>query len=211
MVRVKICGMTRAEDVDAAVMAGADAVGFIVGFPSSPRNLSLEDAAKLARRVGPFVDAVLVTTTDVVKNDLEKVRALRPDALQIYGDSMSIGELRSSVGIRLIRPYLLKSADPAEARRATEGFDALLTDTYVAGSLGGTGKTSDWTVCSQVMSAIAPVPLVLSGGLNPQNVGEAVTRVRPYAVDVSSGVESAPGVKDHHKVSAFIRMAKEAD
>jgi phosphoribosylanthranilate isomerase len=211
MVRVKICGMTRAEDVDAAIMGGADAVGFIVGFPSSPRNLTVDYAAGLARRVGPFVDAVLVTTTDVVKNDLAKVKALRPDAIQLYGDSISPGDLRGSLGVRLIRPYLLKSTDPADAKRAVDGFDALLTDTYVAGAHGGTGRTSDWAVCADVKSAIAPTPLVLSGGLNPQNVEEAVRRVRPFAVDVSSGVESSPGVKDHHKVSAFIRMAKEAD
>jgi len=211
MVRVKICGMTRAEDVDAAIMAGADAVGFIVGFPASPRNMTLNDAAKLARRVGPFVDAVLVTTIDVIRKDLARVKALNPDAIQLYGDPVNPDEIRDLLDVRLIRPYVLKSPGLNEAKREVEGFDAVLTDTYIAGSAGGTGKTSDWAVCAGIRTAIAPVPLVLSGGLNPQNVEKAVRRVRPFAVDVSSGVENSPGVKDHHMVSAFVRMAKMAD
>ncbi len=205
MIRVKICGITRREDLDAAVAAGADAVGFIVGFPSSRRNIPLASALTLVKRVPFLVDSVLVTTSEVIAREPELIASSKPDAIQLYGDA-DTDSLRRRLGVKLIRPYLVsQDGDP---RSAARGFDALLTDTYVEGQFGGTGKTSDFGVCRMVRDQVAPLPVILSGGLNPGNVADAIETVHPYAVDVSSGVESAPGIKDRVKVEEFVRNAK---
>jgi phosphoribosylanthranilate isomerase len=211
MVRVKICGITREADVDAAVSMGADAVGFISGFPGTPRNISLGRAAELAGRVPPFVSAVLVTNEETILQKDQEVRRTGIGTIQLYGDGIEAGRVLRSFGVRLIRPYLLKSGDPSLAKTAADGFYALLTDTYRPGHQGGTGAVSDWAVCRRIRDDILPVPLVLSGGLNPENVAEGIRAVRPYAVDVSSGVESSPGVKDPEKIAAFISRARSAD
>jgi phosphoribosylanthranilate isomerase len=210
LVRAKICGLTRGADVAAAVMYGADAVGFISGFPSSPRNVSLDVAAQLAASVPPFVSTVLVTSTAAVSANRDGVRATRIPTLQLHGEKAEAQRLGRELGVRIIRPYSLLSYEPGAAKSAADGFDALLTDTFREGFDGGTGLVSDWAGCRRIRDAIAPVPMVLSGGLNPDNISEAVKAVRPYAVDVSSGVESAPGIKDHAKIADFIGRAKEA-
>jgi phosphoribosylanthranilate isomerase len=235
MTRVKICGLTREEDVDAAVDAGADAVGFVSGFPSSPRNLSLARAASLISRVPPLVTAVLVTTVDALASDPDEVKRAAPGALQLYGSgSTSPASVRSEFHVRhLIRPYhvmgrkvdgrhddhddeeedvvVVPVPSPAAiAREAVAGYDALLLDTYAKGRDGGTGMTSDWDVCAEIRRSIEPVPLFLSGGLTPKNVGEAINKVAPFCVDASSGVESAPGIKDAGKVRAFVSRAMDA-
>lgn len=210
MLRVKICGLTRGADVAAAVMYGADAVGFISGFPASPRNVSFEVAGELAARVPPFVSTVLVTNAAAVSGHEGGVRATGIPTLQLHGDQAEVKRLGRTLGVRIVRPYALVSYEPGAAKEAADGFDALLTDTFRAGLDGGTGAVSDWDRCRGIRDAIAPVPMVLSGGLNPGNVAEAVKRVRPYAVDVSSGVESGPGLKDHAKIADFIRRAREA-
>jgi phosphoribosylanthranilate isomerase len=210
MMRVKICGMTREIDVGFAILAGADAVGFIVGFPTSPRNISLKQAEELAKKVPPFVDAVLVTTGEVL-NAHPGLDGARFDALQLYGDIPDPDAVRRSTGARLIRAYPAKTDEKAAALSATKGFDAILTDTFLEGQEGGTGTPADWTICRNIKYAVAPMRTILSGGLNPTNVAAAINVVRPYAVDVSSGVESAPGVKDPGKVMEFIKKAKVAD
>jgi phosphoribosylanthranilate isomerase len=210
MIRVKICGLTRVIDVNFAVLAGADAVGFIVGFPTSPRNLSLKQAEELAKKVPPFVDAVLVTTAEVLSAD-PTLSGARFDALQLYGDIPDLDAVRRSTGARLIRAYPAKSDDKAAALSATKGFDAVLTDTFLEGQQGGTGTPADWTMCRNIKYAVAPMRTILSGGLNSSNVAAAIHLVRPYAVDASSGVESAPGIKDPGKVMEFIKKAKVAD
>lgn len=208
VVRVKICGLTREEDVDAAVAAGADAVGFIVGFEYSPRNLTMKRAAGLIQRVPPSVDSVLVTTSDLVSRERAAVRRIRPNAIQLYGDAPDPKTVRDEFGAMLIRPYLMKSPDVERARGEARHFDALLTDTYRKGVDGGTGATSDWSACLAVRMAIEPVPMILSGGLNPENVASAIEKVRPFAVDSSSGVESSAGKKDPNKVKKFIARAR---
>jgi len=210
MMRVKICGLTRETDVGFAVLAGADAVGFIVGFPSSSRNLSLAQAGELAKRIPPFVDAVLVTTGEVL-NANPTLKDYRFDALQLYGDIPDPEAVRKNTGARLIRTYPAKTDNRAAAQEAAKGFDAVLTDTYVEGQQGGTGTPADWTICRNIKYAIAPTRLILSGGLNGANIASAINFVHPYAVDVSSGVESSPGVKDPGKVMEFIKKAKVAD
>lgn len=210
MLRVKICGLTREVDVSFAILAGADAVGFISGFPSSPRNISLEKAIELAKTVPPFVDAVLVTTGDVLKAE-PNLKGGRFDALQLYGEIADPEAVRKMTGARLIRAYSPQTEDVDAAKKAVNGFDALLTDTYVEGKQGGTGVPANWAVCRKLKYSIVPTRLVLSGGLNSANVAAAIKMVRPYAVDTSSGVESAPGIKDPGKVMEFVKKAKVAD
>jgi phosphoribosylanthranilate isomerase len=219
MTRVKICGLTREEDVDAAVDAGADAVGFISGLPSSPRNLSISRAASLISRVPPFVTPVLVTTGQGLVENSDAVKRIALGAIQLYSGLFSPETVRGSFHSYLLRPFPvgrqesdMGSVDVVpNAREAARGYDALLTDTYQKGRDGGTGLTSDWSTCAAIRKAIAPTPMILSGGLKPENVELAIATVAPYCVDVSSGVESAPGVKDHAKVRAFVTRANAAE
>jgi phosphoribosylanthranilate isomerase len=210
-VRVKICGITRKEDLDAAATAGADAVGFVVGVASSPRNIALEEAEKLIRQVPPFVKSVLVTVPRGI-DEFETYEKLNPDAIQIHGEN-----LHAAASVRLKIPNTLLigavNANLANAlnviSRASKLFDAVLLDSFVNGRYGGTGIVHDWELSKRAKQAIHPKPLILAGGLNPENVAEAVRAVEPYAVDVSSGVERQPGIKDHKKMIDFIKNAKD--
>jgi len=216
LTRVKICGLTREDDVDAAVDAGADAVGFISGLPSSPRNLSISRAASLMSRVPLFVTPVLVTTGQALVENSEAVKRMAPKVIQLYAGLFSPETVRSSFHALLLRPYSVSRQEGGDAmphvlsnvQDAVKGYDALLTDTVQKGQLGGTGLTSDWSVCAAIRKTIAPTPLILSGGLRPENVELAISTVAPFCVDVSSGVESAPGVKDHAKVKVFVTKSK---
>ena len=203
---MKICGLTREEDVEAAIEAGADAVGFICGFPESPRNIPASRAHELIRRVPPFVDSVLVTRWEFLEEDPGMVKRLMPSALQLYGSGAEARRLSRSLGLKLILPHFV--GGDGRGLASARGFDAVLSDTYRGGWFGGTGQASDWRLCRRLRDEIAPTPFILSGGLNPKNVRDAVLRVRPYAVDVSSGVEKAPGVKDRGKMEAFVGVAK---
>ncbi len=207
---MKICGLTREVDVSFAILAGADAVGFIVGFPASPRNIAIDKAAELSKGVPPLVDAVLVTTADTVKAN-PGLGGGRFDDLQLYGDVPDPDELRELTGARLIRAYAPQTDDVDAAKAALKGFDALLTDSFVEGQMGGTGVPANWTICRKLKYSIVPTRLILSGGLNANNIGAAVKMVKPFAVDASSGVESVPGIKDPGKVMEFIKKAKVAD
>lgn len=219
MTRVKICGLTREEDVDAVVDAGADAVGFISGIASSPRNLSISRAASLISRIPPFVTPVLVTSGQALVENSDVVKRIAPKAIQLYGSLFSPETLRSTFHAYLLRPFPVGrqegdagGADALrKAKEAARGYDSLLTDTYQKSVEGGTGLTSDWSVCTAIRKTIAPTPLILSGGLRPENIELAVATVAPYCVDVSSGVESAPGVKDPAKVRAFVSKASSSE
>jgi phosphoribosylanthranilate isomerase len=217
MTRVKICGLTREEDVDAAVDAGADAVGVISGFPDSPRAVSISRAGSLISRVPPFVTSVLVTTAEALVQHLDAVKRVAPGAIQLYSKSLSPNTVRHSFHAYLLKPYSVgrQETDGAEVlskvKEAVKGYDALLIDTYRKGYEGGTGLTSDWSVCAAIRKAVAPTPLILSGGLRAENVEQAIAIVKPFCVDVSSGVESAPGVKDEAKIRAFVTKASAAE
>ncbi len=218
MTRVKICGLTREEDVDAVVDAGADAVGFISGISSSPRNIAMSRAAALVSRVPLFVTSVLVTTGEALVENSDAVKRMAPKTIQLYGSLFSPETVRNSFHAYLLKPFPVprqESANdgadiPPKAKEAVRGYDALLTDTYQRGRDGGTGLTSDWTVCAAIRKTIAPTPMILSGGLRPENVELAISTVAPFCVDVSSGVESAPGVKDPAKVRAFMSKANQS-
>ena len=202
-VRVKICGITRNEDLSAACAAGADALGFVF-YAKSPRNLSIERAASLVRALPPFVQSVGLFV-DAEPGFVGAVLDAVPlDLLQFHGDETPeycrqfnrpyLKAVRVRPGVDLVK----YASDFADAR-------ALLLDAYVPGVPGGTGERFDW----RLIPAGLNKPIILSGGLNPDNVAEAVQTVQPWAVDVSSGVESAPGIKDVAKVAAFIERAKQ--
>lgn len=201
--RIKICGLTREEDVDAAVAAGADAIGFVF-YEKSPRYVTPARAAALVRRLPPFVSAVgLFVNADpaVVLATLGEVPL---HVLQFHGDESEADCCRYA------RPYL-------KAARVTPELDlvqyasrfpsaqGILLDAFVEG-YGGGGKIFDWTLIPSDLGR----PIVLSGGLDAANVGEAVHRVRPAAVDVSSGVEAAKGIKDPLKIEAFVAAVRAA-
>ena len=211
-VRVKICGITREEDLAVAVAAGADAVGFVVGAPLSPRNVSLEKAEKLISLVPIFVDSVLVmvpTSTDELSKTCKK---LNPNSLQIHGENLpGAFSLRDKLSnTHLIRAVSANHVSVIKvAADASKLFDAILIDTCTDGKYGGTGVTHDWELSKRVRQIIHPMPLILAGGLSPENIRDAVNTVQPYAVDVSSGVEQKPGFKDERKVMEFIKNAKD--
>ena len=209
-VRVKICGNTKREDVEHAIQSGADAVGFIVGFPSSPRNLYIERAADLMKDIPPLVDRVVVTRHEDMSMLRKIAEKLPADAVQLIGEAPYSPELRQIFrNTRLIKVVHAGSYGLAmePAINASKHYDAVLVDTAMQGVPGGTGLVHDWDLSSKIAELIRPKPLILAGGLNPSNVEDAIRAVKPYGVDVSSGVESAPGVKDHHKVERFIENA----
>lgn len=205
--RVKICGITRAEDIDAAVAAGADALGFVFYRPS-PRCLRPSEAAALASRVPPFVTRVGL----FVNADPAEVRAILDqvpiDLLQFHGEEDAgycAGFGRPYLKAARVRPNSTKG-DLLEFARAYPTARGLLLDAWVE-AYGGAGQSFDWSLIPEDL----PLPLVLSGGLHAGNVVEAVAKVRPWAVDVSSGVEVAKGIKDADKIAAFIAAVRTAD
>jgi phosphoribosylanthranilate isomerase len=210
-VRVKICGITRKEDLDAAAAAGADAVGFVVGVASSPRNLSLSEAERLIRQVPPFVKSVLVTVPRSI-DAFETYEKLNPDAIQIHGENLHAA---ASVRLKFPNIQLIGAVNAQRAKdlniiaKTSKLFDAILLDSFADGRYGGTGVVHDWKLSKRFNQVIHPKPLILAGGLNPENVAEAVRTVQPYAVDVSSGVEQQPRIKSHKKIVEFIKNAKD--
>ena len=211
MVRVKICGITRKEDLEAAAGAGADAVGFVVGATASPRNVALKTAEELFRQVPPLVKSVLVTVPKGIDELAETCRQLNPDAVQVHGENpLNAALIQERLpDIPLIMAVNANSHAVVETASATaKSCNAVLVDSFVNGQYGGTGIAHDWKLSKLVKQAIHPTPLILAGGLNPESVAEAVRVVQPYAVDVSSGVELRPGIKDNQKMMNFIRNAK---
>lgn len=204
MTRIKICGLTREADVDAAVAAGADALGFVL-YAKSARAVTPDRAAALAQRLPPFVTPVLLFVNATASEVAQGVHAVPHALLQFHGDE-SPEDCAAAA-----RPYL-------RAARMGPGFDlldfasrypqaqGLLLDAHVEG-YGGAGKVFDWSL----IPANVGCPLVLSGGLNPANVIDGITRVRPWAVDVSTGVEQAKGIKDAGLMREFCEAVREAD
>ncbi len=211
--RVKICGITSLEDLRTSVEAGADAVGFVVDAPRSPRNLPLNKARKLMRVTPIFVETVAVTVPEDPSH-LERIyEELNPDVIQVHGSGRMHNKIRGRLpNVRLIGAIRVKSNLVMDAVvEAADIFDAILLDSCLPSGYGGTGRTHNWELSGRVREAIYPKPLVLAGGLKPENVKEAIYAVKPYAVDVSSGVESRPGIKDRRKVLKFIKNAKEVE
>ncbi len=210
-VKVKVCGITREEDLQAAVSAGVDAIGFIAGVPSSPRNLTTEAAKRLLQEIPLFIDSIAVTILEDIDSAVEICRTLQPKAIQVHGGSPYLAHTlqRKLRNLPMIRAVDANSGNAFKnALEASESFDAVLLDSLNEGKHGGTGTTHDWKLSRDIREAIQPKPLILAGGLTPDNVEEAVRLVRPYAVDVSSGVELSQGVKDPQKIMEFVEKAK---
>ena len=202
--RIKICGLTRPQDVRAAVMAGADAIGFVF-YPPSPRNVGFDQAAALAAELPPFVSAVGLFVNPAPAFVQQALQQVPLQLLQFHGDESEVECAqygRPWIKAARVRPGI----DLVEFAFRHPGARGILLDAFVDG-YGGGGKTFDWSLIPDGLSR----PLVLSRGLDPDNVGEAVRRIRPFAVDVSSGVESAKGIKDAAKVAAFIAGVRDAD
>jgi phosphoribosylanthranilate isomerase len=205
MTRVKICGITRNEDALACAQAGADAIG-LVFYPPSPRWIEVAQAAAIARALPPFVSTVGLFVNPTAEQVEAVLRELHLDLLQFHGDEAPefcrhfdvpyLKAVRVKAGVDLVQ-YALRYQDAK----------GLLLDTYVEGTPGGTGQAFDWGL----IPAELPLPVVLSGGLEAANVAEAIKRVCPWAVDVSSGVEAAKGIKDAAKIAAFIEGVRSAD
>ena len=208
--KVKICGNTRKEDVEQAIKSGADAIGFIVGFPSTPRNLDLDKAYQLMKDIPTSIDRVAVTNEDDQYLLYKIAEKLPITAIQLIGEGSYSQEIREILpDTQLIK---VVHAEPGSiiqfVSKFSKDYDTILIDSKTKDIPGGTGLTHDWSLSRKAVTTIHPTPVILAGGLTPQNVEEAVRIVKPYSVDVSSGVESTPGVKDHSKVETFIKRAK---
>jgi phosphoribosylanthranilate isomerase len=204
-VRVKICGITNAEDAAAAVAAGADALGFVF-HAKSPRAVEPAVVKRIVAGLPPFVLPLGV----FVNEEAKRVRDIMDDCglalAQLHGDeSAAYCELLGRPALKALRlrgPESLLSLAEFKGRAGIRGF---VLDAYAETAYGGTGAVADWSLAAMVSQT---VPVLLAGGLTPDNVREAILAVKPYGVDVSSGVEAAPGRKDHGKIQAFVRAAK---
>jgi phosphoribosylanthranilate isomerase len=213
--RIKICGITREEDLRAAVELGADALGFVF-YPKSPRYVTPEQAARLGAALPPFVSAVALFVNPGQEEVEAVVRAAPVALLQFHGDETpeQCAAIAGAVRRPFVRAYRVKPDTAASDllewelayRAASPWFSGLLLDTYVD-AYGGAGKVFDWSL---IPKELAP-RVVLSGGLSVHNATEAVVRVRPFAVDISSGVELQKGIKDARKIAAFIAAVRAAD
>jgi phosphoribosylanthranilate isomerase len=207
MTAVKICGVTRVEDARAAALAGADFVGLNF-WPTSKRHVEVDAAVALARAgrvrgamiVGVFVNASAPAIA-------ETARAAGLDLIQLHGDESPAfcAEVRAMTGLRIWKALPVAGASDVEGLERWP-VNAVLLDAATAGR-GGSGQTIDWAVAAR--AAQSTKPIVLAGGLDPGNVAAAISAVKPWAVDVASGVESAPGIKDPAKVAAFLRAVRE--
>ena len=207
MTRIKTCGVTTTEDRDAVVDAGTDAVGVIHGVPvDTPREVDETTAQSLVAGVPPLVTSVLVTMPTTVQEALKRVDEIEPDAVQIH-DGLSPTELGALS--RRVSQQLLAVVDPLADDLAAyaDHADAVLVDSVDDEGAGGTGETHDWERTRKLVADL-DVPVILAGGLTPDNVAEAVRTVRPFAVDTASGVEASGGVKDHDAVRAFVANAR---
>jgi phosphoribosylanthranilate isomerase len=211
--RVKLCGLSKPSDVAHAVDLGADAIG-LVFYPPSPRSVSVGQAVELAREVPPFVSVVGLFANASEDWMREVVCNVPLTLLQFHGDEtpQQCDSLAGIAGLPWLRALRVgPDTQPADLVKSALNYSAasgILFDTHVEG-YGGGGKVFDWSLIPAELARRA----VLSGGLNAQNVSDAIHRVRPYAVDVSSGieVEGAKGVKDHARMAAFVRAVREAD
>ena len=205
MTRIKICGITRAEDALAAARSGADAIG-LVFYQRSPRHVSVAQAEQLAEALPPFVTVVGLFVNAEAAFVREVLASVPLDMLQFHGDETP------EYCEQFDRPYLKAirvkaGVDLLQCASDFRSAKGLLLDAHVEGIPGGTGTAFDWALIPKQL----PLPVILSGGLDAENVAAAIKQVQPYAVDVSSGVEAGKGIKDAAKVAAFINEVKQID
>ncbi|RFC37105.1 MAG: phosphoribosylanthranilate isomerase [Candidatus Nitrotoga sp. SPKER] len=202
MTRIKICGITRVEDALAAAYSGADALG-LVFYDKSPRHVTLKQAALLAAAIPPFVTLVGLFVNPSSEGVQEVLQQIPLDILQFHGEE------EPKFCTQFDRPYLKalrvkNGVDLVQYAARYKDAQGLLLDAFIEGTHGGTGVSFDWTLIPHNL----PCPVVLSGGLHVNNVADAIKQVQPWAVDVSSGVETAKGIKDAAKIAAFINEVK---
>ena len=201
--RVKVCGLTRPQDARKAAELGADAIG-LVFYPASPRCIEIEQACKIVAEITPFV-SVVALFVNAQKQQVESVlREVRVDILQFHGDE------DEAYCMSFARPYIKAISVKSRSQTVTSATlyasaKALLLDRFDKEKKGGTGKLFDWGMIPGELEK----PVILAGGLTPENVVKAIKQIRPYAVDVSSGVESSPGIKDAEKMRLFMRNVAE--
>lgn len=203
MVRVKVCGITNLKDAEAACRLGADALGFV--FAKSPRRIYASKARAISLKMPPYVSLVGVFVDENIKKLLEIAEKCRLDYIQLHGNE-SINYCK-----QLKKYYKIVKAVRVGEKKSFDGLsgydvDAFLLDTYRPGKAGGTGEKFDWNMALSARKLGKPV--ILSGGLKPGNVSEAIMKIKPYAVDVSSGIESSPGKKSMKLMKEFIQKAK---
>lgn len=204
MTRVKICGITTAEDAAAAVEAGTDALGFVFA-PGTPRVVQPEAAARIIAGLPPFISTVGVFVNQPLEEILRIALHCGLQAVQLHGEEPE--ELGRRIPLKVIKALRVRDAESLEPI-ATYPAHAFLLDAFVEGKQGGTGTTLPWELAAE---AAGRARIILSGGLRPDTVGHAIRLVRPYGVDVSSGVEQRPGRKDRQKVREFIDAVRQAD
>ena len=201
-IRIKVCGITRVEDALAAVRLGADALGFIF-VPASPRYINPVNAAKIIKKLPPFVSKVGVFVNEDPRLALDSSRTAGVDVVQLHGDEPP--EYCAGFPMPVIKVFSVGADfDPSVMRRYdVAGY---LLDTWDPKRRGGSGNTFDWSIAAKARGMYDTV--ILSGGLSPLNLREAIDAARPYAVDLNSGVEVSPGVKDHDKIKAAVSIVK---
>ncbi|HVU28612.1 MAG TPA: phosphoribosylanthranilate isomerase [Verrucomicrobiae bacterium] len=202
--KVKICGITNLADAQAAVAAGVDALGFNF-YEKSPRHISVEQTAEISRQLPPFVLRVGVFVNAPPELVLRAIASVGLTMLQFHGDEPP--EFCGQFGLMSMKAFRIRD-EHSLAQIPNYMTDAYLLDAFSSDEFGGTGKKFNWDLA--IAAQKFGKPIFLAGGLTPENVADAVRKVHPFAVDVSSGVESAPGKKDHAKVKAFINAVREA-
>jgi phosphoribosylanthranilate isomerase len=205
MTRIKICGITREQDMHAVVNSGADAFG-LVFYEKSPRHVRLQQAAQIMCAVPPFITVVGLFVNPAAEYVREVLAKVSLDVLQFHGEESP--EFCAQFGKPYLKAVRVKvGVDLVQYAARYAGAQGLLLDAYIEGTHGGTGESFDWALIPQDL----PLPVILSGGLHAGNVAAAIKQVRPYAVDVSSGVESTKRIKDAAKIAAFIKEVKKIE
>lgn len=215
MVRVKICGIRHLEEAKACIEAGADALGFHVDLEHSKCPIGAAAAREIISKLPPFVSSVLVTTATDTKELVRLTRATWVNTLQLQGE-VEIDTVRAVKAIMpwgkiYVAVHVSNEESIIQAQKFEDAADAIILDSKISesGARGGTGKTHDWNISRKIVESIS-LPVILAGGLNPENVVEAIKVVRPYAVDVETGVSNADHTKNPEKLRAFIQKAKSA-
>ncbi|MBU1666353.1 MAG: phosphoribosylanthranilate isomerase [Gammaproteobacteria bacterium] len=204
MTRVKICGITRVEDGLHAAQAGADAIG-LVFVGKSPRHVTPEQAREIARALPPFVSSVALFVNPTAAEVEVVLKTVRPDVLQFHGEETA--DFCRAFGVPYLKAFRVRpGVDLLQSAASYHDAQGWLLDAWSEAAHGGTGERFDWDLIPRDL----PRPMVLAGGLTPDNVAAAVVTVRPWAVDVSSGVEASKGIKDAAKIAAFIKEIRNA-
>jgi len=213
MVRVKICGITNQKDALAAIAMGADSLGFHVELEGSKCPIGAATASSIIAKLPPYVSSVIVTTETDPKSIIRLAKATWANTFQLHGD-VTADTVRA---VKAVMPYLkiyavvhVFGADAIDdAKKFEDAADAVILDSkdVATGARGGTGKTHDWNISKRVVEALT-LPVILAGGLNPENVEEAIRIVKPYAVDVESGISNPDCTKDLEKMKLFIQLVK---